>query len=64
MDESEGTSIDVTNDSENGNVGEGLFNCFGSPVGCIAVSHRNTELPGTSREGSRVVSSIEFWQYF
>ena len=37
-----------------------LINCYGSPVGRIAVSHRNTELPGTSREGSRVVS----WQYF
>ena len=62
MDESEGTSIDVTNDSENSNVGEGLFNCYGSPVGRIAVFNRNIELPGTSREGSRdrVVSSIDF----
>jgi len=39
MDESEGTSIDVTNDSENSDVGEGLFNCYGSPVGHITVSH-------------------------
>jgi len=59
MDESEGTSFDVTNDSENSNVGEGLINCYGSPVDRIAVSHR-TELPGTSREESRVVSSIDF----
>ena len=60
MDESEGTSFDVTNDSENSKVGEGLINCYGSPVDRIAVSHRNTELPGTSREESRVVSSIDF----
>ena len=60
MDESEATSIDVTNDSENSNVGEGLINCYGSSVGPIAVSHRNTDLPGTSRRGSRVVSSIDF----
>ena len=60
MDESEGTAIYVTNDSENSNVGEGLFNCYAPPVGCIAVSNRNTQLPGTSREGSRVVSSIDF----
>ena len=60
MDESEVTSIDVMNDSGNSNVGEGLINCYGSPVGRIAVSHRNTELPGTSREGPPVVSSIDF----
>jgi len=28
MDESEGTSIDVTSDSENSDVGEGLINCI------------------------------------
>lgn len=60
MDESEGTSVNVTNDSEDSNIGEGLINCYGSPVGRIAVSHRSTGLPGTSREGSRVVSSIDF----
>ena len=60
MDESEGTSVNVANDSEDIKVGEGLINFYGSPVGRIAVSHRSTELPGTSREGSRVVSSIDF----
>ena len=37
-----------------------LTNCYGSSVGPIAVSLRNTELPGTSRRGSLVVSSIDF----
>ena len=60
MDENEESSVNVTNESENSNVGEGLINCYGSPVGRVAESHRNTALPGTSREGSRVVSSIDF----
>lgn len=60
MEENEESSVNVTNDSEDSNAGEGLINCYGSPVGRIAVSHRNTALPGTSREGSRVVSSIDF----
>ena len=60
MNQSEATSVDVTNDSEHSNVGEGLINCYGSPVGRIAVSHRNTEFSQTSGEGSRVVSSIDF----
>ena len=54
MDENEQSSV-VMNDSEDSNVGEGLINCYGSPVGRIAVSHRNTALPGTSQEGSRVI---------
>ena len=52
MNQSEATSVDVTNDSEHSNVGEGLINCYGSPVGRIAVSHRNTEFTRTSGEGS------------
>jgi len=60
MDESDGKSIDVTSDSENSDVGEGLISCYGSPVGRKAVSHRNIELPGISREGSGVVISIDF----
>ena len=60
MNQSEATSVDVTNDSEHSNVGEGLINCYGSPVGLIAVSHRNTDFSRTSGEGSRVVSSIDF----
>ena len=43
MNQSEATSVDVTNDSEHSNVGEGLINCYESPVGRIAVSHRSTE---------------------
>ena len=60
MNQSEATSVDVTNDSEHSNVGEGLINCYGSPVGRIAVSHRKTEFSRTCGEGSRVVSSIDF----
>ena len=60
MNQSEATSVDVTNDSEHSNVGEGLINCYGSPVGLIAVLHRNTDFSRTSGEGSRVVSSIDF----
>ena len=58
MNQSEATSVDVTNDSEHSNVGEGLINCYGFQVGRIAVSHRNTEFSRTSGEGSRVVSSL------
>ena len=39
MDQSEATSLDVMNGIEHSNVGEGLINCYGSPVGRIAVSH-------------------------
>ena len=60
MNQSEATSVDVTNDSEHSNVGEGMINCYGSPVGRIAVSHRSTEFSRTSGEASRVVSSIDF----
>ena len=59
MNQSEATSVDVTNDSEHSNVGEGLINCYGSPVGRIAVSYRSTEFSRTSGESSRVVSSID-----
>ena len=38
MDENEETSVNVTNDSLDSNVGEGLINCYGSPVGRIAVA--------------------------
>ena len=60
MNQSEATSVDVTNDSEHSNVGDGLINCYGSPVGRTAVSHGNTEFSQTTGEGSRVVSSIDF----
>ena len=43
MNQSEATSVDVMNDSEHSNFGKGLINCYESPVGRIAVSHRSTE---------------------
>ena len=52
MDENEETSINMANDSEDSNVGEGLINCYGSPVGRKAGSHRNTALP--RRNSSKV----------
>ena len=62
MDENEETSVNVTNDSEDSNVGEGLINCYGSPVARIAGSHRNTALP--CRNFSRRFTSGEFNRFW
>ena len=63
MDENEETSVIVTNDSENSDVGEGLINCYGSPVGRIVGSHRNTALP--RQNFSRFIGEFHrFWHHF
>ena len=59
MDENEETSVNVTNDSEDNNVGEGLIKCYGSPVGHISGSHRNTALP--RRNFSRFTNGEFHW---
>lgn len=37
MEENEEFLVNVMNDSEDSNVGEGLINCYGFLVGCIVV---------------------------
>lgn len=53
------TSVNVTNDSEDSNVGDGLINCYGSPIGRMAGSHRNT-VSLRQNFSRRFTSSIDF----
>lgn len=65
MDESEGSSINVTNNIEESYADERSINRYGSPIARRA--DRNAELPGTFRVRSRVVSFVHFnsnpWHY-
>jgi len=42
MDENEESSVNVTNNSEDSNVGEGLINCYGSPGEYLMLPNANS----------------------
>ena len=61
MDESAGSSINVTDNSDGGYDNERPINHYGSPIAHgLEDSDRNAEQPGSSGLPSRVVSFVRF----